>query len=61
MSRVPTTPVTTTAFVLYKAWRRLPPHQRRLLLQAVRRHGPTAVAKAASASGRLIAQRRRPS
>jgi hypothetical protein len=28
------------AFVLWRVWRRLPPAQRRQLLQAARRHGP---------------------
>ena len=59
MPRVPTSPV-TTAFVLYKAWLRLPPRQRRLLLEAARTHGPTVAAKAAQASRRVLAARRPP-
>jgi hypothetical protein len=50
--------VTATALVLYKAWRRLPPQQRRMLLDAARQHGPTVAAKAAAVSKRAIAQRR---
>jgi hypothetical protein len=41
------------AFGAYKLWRRLPPKQRRRILQATRRHGPR-VAK------RVISGRRRP-
>jgi hypothetical protein len=48
----------TAAFVLYRAWRRLPPHQRRLLLDAARTHGPTVAARAAAASRRAITARR---
>ncbi len=58
MPRVPTSPV-TAAYVLYKAWRRLPPRQRRLLLDAARTHGPTVAAKAAKVSKKAIAARRR--
>ncbi len=47
--RVPTSPV-TTAYVLYKAWRRLPPRQRRLLLEVARTHGPTVAARAVQMS-----------
>jgi hypothetical protein len=57
MPRIPASPV-TTAFVLYRAWRRLPPKHRRLLLEVARRHGPTVAAMAATASKRALATRR---
>ena len=56
MRRMAASPV-TTAFVLYKAWLKLPPAQRRMLLQAARRHGPTVAALAAQASRRAVATR----
>ena len=58
--RMPMSPV-TTAYVLYKAWRRLPPQQRRLLLEAARTHGPMVAAMAAQMSKKAVAARRRPS
>jgi hypothetical protein len=58
MPRVPMSPV-TTAYVLYKAWLRLPPRQRRLLLEVARTHGPTVAARAAQMSKKAVAARRR--
>jgi hypothetical protein len=49
----------TTAYVLYKAWLRLPPRQRRLLLEVARTHGPTVAARAAQMSKKAVAARRR--
>ena len=57
MPRVPLSPV-TTAYVLFKAWRRLPPRQRRVLFELARRHGPAVAAMAVSASRRKVQQRR---
>jgi hypothetical protein len=57
MLRVPTSPA-TAAYVLYRAWRRLPPRQRRLLLDVARTHGPTVAAMAATATKRVVATRR---
>jgi hypothetical protein len=57
MPRVPLSPV-TTAYVLFKAWRRLPPRHRRVLLTIVREHGPAVAAMAVSASRRKMQQRR---
>src|SRR3990172_5030972 len=54
MPRIPTSPV-TAAYVLYRAWRRLPPRQRRLLLDVARTHGPTVAAKAATVTKRVVA------
>jgi hypothetical protein len=48
----------TAAFVLYRVWRRLPPNQRRLLLDVARKHGPTVAAMAATATKRAVATRR---
>jgi hypothetical protein len=47
--RVPTNPVTLT-LALFRVWRRLPPAQRRVLLQAARKHGPRIAAGAAAAA-----------
>jgi hypothetical protein len=46
---IPTNPVTAGLFA-YTMWRKLPPAQRRLLLQAARTHGPRVVAAAAAAA-----------
>jgi hypothetical protein len=48
----PTSPV-GIALTAYQLWRRLPPRQRRQLLELTRRHGPRAAAA-------LLARRRRP-
>jgi hypothetical protein len=45
-----------TAFALWDVWRRLPPRQRRWVLQQVRHHGPRIAKQAYSASR----NRRRP-
>ncbi len=37
-------------WVLYKLWRRLPPKQRRQLLEAARTHGPRVASAAAAAA-----------
>jgi hypothetical protein len=42
------------ALAAYRAWRRLPPKQRRLVLEQVRKHGP----KAAAAAATLVKQAR---
>jgi hypothetical protein len=50
MSRlIPTNPVAAGLFA-YTMWRKLPPAQRRLLLQAARTHGPRVAAAAAAAA-----------
>jgi hypothetical protein len=52
MPRLPMTP-TAMGFLLYRTWKRLPPKQRKQLLNAVRTHGPrVAVAAAAAAKSR---------
>lgn len=52
MPRLPMTP-TAMGFLLYRTWRRLPPQQRKQLLQVARTHGPrVAVAMAAAAKSR---------
>jgi hypothetical protein len=44
---------TAMGFMLYRTWRRLPPQQRKQLLQVARTHGPrVAVAMAAAAKSR---------
>jgi hypothetical protein len=44
------------ALVAYRAWRRLPPAQRALVLSQARKHGP----KAAAAATALLRSRKRP-
>jgi hypothetical protein len=56
MPRIPTTP-TALAFLLYRTWKRLPPKQRRQLLNVARTHGPR-VAAAAAAAAKTRAGRR---
>ncbi len=53
---IPTNPVAAGLFA-YTLWRKLPPAQRRLLLDAARTHGPR-VAAAAAATAK--ARRKRP-
>ncbi|HET7745165.1 MAG TPA: hypothetical protein VFK76_10535 [Gaiellaceae bacterium] len=43
----------TVALALYETWRRLPPHHRRTLMLAARRHGPGVAAS-------LVRRGRRP-
>jgi hypothetical protein len=45
--------------MLYKAWRRLPPKQRRQLLDVARTHGPK-VAAAAAGAAKARAARKKP-
>ncbi|MDH4176651.1 MAG: hypothetical protein OEW31_04390 [Thermoleophilia bacterium] len=59
MPRIPRSP-TSLAFVLYRAWVKLPPAQRRRLLQAARTHGPTVAARAATITKKVAAARRGP-
>lgn len=49
LTRVPKSPV-AMGWVLYKLWRRLPPKQRRQLLEAARTHGPRVASAAAAAA-----------
>ena len=44
------------ALAVYKLWRRLPPTQRRALLDQAKKHGP----KAAAAAGAVIKSRKKP-
>jgi hypothetical protein len=46
---IPTNPVAAGLFA-YTMWRKLPPAQRRLLLQAAMTHGPRVAAAAAAAA-----------
>jgi TRAP-type C4-dicarboxylate transport system substrate-binding protein len=59
MPRIPRSP-TAVAFVLYRTWVKLPPEQRRQLLEAARKHGPQLAAKAAGATKKAAAARRGP-
>ena len=52
MPRLPTSPI-GLALTAYEIWRRLPPRQRRKMLELTRRHGP----KVAAA---ILARRRPP-
>ncbi len=47
MAPIPKTPA-ALAIAAYKLWRRLPPDQRRQVLDAARKHGPKIKAGAAS-------------
>jgi len=59
LTRVPKNPV-AMGWVLYKVWRKLPPKQRRQLLDAARTHGPrVASAAAAAAAARAKGKKRR--
>ena len=44
------------ALAAYRLWRRLPPAQKRAVLDQARRHGP----KAAAAAGALLKSKKRP-
>ena len=44
MPRIPKSPI-GLAWLLYRGWRRLPPAQRRQVLDLARRHGPTVAAR----------------
>ena len=46
---IPTNPMAAGVFA-YTMWRKLPPAQRRLLLNAARTHGPRVAAAAAAAA-----------
>jgi hypothetical protein len=46
---IPTNPV-AAGLLAYTMWRKLPPAQRRLLLNAARTHGPRVAAAAAAAA-----------
>jgi hypothetical protein len=56
--RLPTSPV-AIGWLLFRAWRRLPPKQRQQLLRAARTHGPR-LASAAAAATTARAARKRP-
>jgi hypothetical protein len=43
MPRLPTSPI-GLALTAYEIWRRLPPRQRRMMLELTRRHGPKVAA-----------------
>ena len=59
LTRVPKSPL-AIGWMLYGAWRKLPPKQRRQLLQAARAHGPRiASAAAAAATARATGKRKR--
>jgi hypothetical protein len=45
------------AIGVWDVWRRLPPHQQRMVLKLARKHGPKLAARAAKAA---TARRRRP-
>ena len=57
MPRLPMTP-TAMGFLLYRTWKRLPPKQRKQLLNAARTHGPRVAAAAAAAAAKSRAARR---
>jgi hypothetical protein len=44
------------ALAAYKLWRRLPPSQKRLVLDQAKKHGP----KAAAAAGAVLKSRKKP-
>ena len=48
------------ALTIYDVYRRLPPKQRRQLLDMTRKHGPRLAAKAVVAAGATARRRRRP-
>ena len=56
---IPTNPMAAGLFA-YTMWRKLPPAQRRLLLQAARAHGPRVAAAAASAAAATAKSRKKP-
>jgi hypothetical protein len=45
------------AFALWRIWWRLPPRQRRMVLNAARRHGPRVAARAARRARSRIVRR----
>jgi hypothetical protein len=49
MPRIPKSPV-AVAWVLYRAWRQLPPKQRQQVFDMALKHGPIVASKAAAAS-----------
>jgi hypothetical protein len=48
------------ALTMYDLWRRLPPDQRRQVLEATRKHGTRLAGKAASTAARTAARKIRP-
>ena len=50
---------TAMGFLLYRTWKRLPPKQRKQLLNAARTHGPRVAAAAAAAAKSRAARRLR--
>jgi hypothetical protein len=54
--RIPKRPV-TLAFALWRIWWKLPPRQRRMVLDAARRHGPRVASKAAAKATRTARSR----
>lgn len=49
------------AFLAYRMWWRLPPQQRRQVIDAARAHGPKIAAAAAAGARRSLAKARTPS
>lgn len=49
LTRIPKSPV-AIGWMLFGAWRKLPPKQRRQLLDAARKHGPRLASAAAAAA-----------
>ena len=56
---VPRSPV-AIAWVLYGTWSKLPPAQRRQLLDAARKHGPRVAAAATATAKAQLAKRQKP-
>jgi hypothetical protein len=54
--RIPKSSV-TLAFAIWRIWWRLPPRQRRMVLNAARRHGPRVAARAARRARSRIVRR----
>jgi len=58
MRRMPTSPL-AFGLALFRLWRKLPPQQRRVLLQAARAYGPRLAAGAAAAASARARRRAR--
>lgn len=59
MPAIPKGPV-GVAVLLYRGWRKLPPRQRRQVLELARRHGPVVAAKAAAVTKHATKVARKP-
>lgn len=59
LTRIPKHPV-TAAWALYKLWSRLPPAQRRQMVDLARAHGPRLAAKASETAKTRVRSRLRP-